>query len=550
MKTVHLVIFFVFAMAQLSYAQNVARSTSAPVTKFESKAQEQAFVREFVNILPTTSAFNFTNEKAVAGYELDVNKGRKSKLMFSEQSKTKRFWMDVHGDYTLLDVSASGSVSELTLRDTTLKVAVLDLSKWGVRVEAVDESDPRFLCITQQIDKNGNSRLVKSYNPAKDEDDSANTNASASAKSVQATAASDSLSNSPSVDSLNTPELVRKDNLGRRDVLSFYNPSTEMYEVVYDGRRSRWPYRNDMSWKTRNGLYGNSGYGLVSNSWYQPQSFGGGYNNFGYGGNYGYGGGYGGCYGGGFSAGINISLGWSSGYGGCMGGQYGYANRWATGGPAVWNGYELVAIQQGFGGYNYGNYGGGYYDDGYGYKSNTTNVAGESEEFVEFASAEFKNSPSVNQGHEAERFVDFGSTTASASKERSSQNANDAIAMQNPPTRSTKELPRSHGGGSYNNAVASKDVPASHSRVSDSKPGVNRTGNNGQVRTPSTQPRATPSRNAGGMNRTAPSNGPSRNGGARPSSTPSRGTVAPNRNAGGSMRAKPMRSAAPSRSKR
>ncbi len=158
-------------------------------------------------------------------------------------------------------------------------------------------------------------------------------------------------------------------NLRPRDVVLTKNPTTGEVEVLITGKRRTWgsPWYSD-------GFYPQPLYGYQV--YQQP---------------YQYMPPYGGVCGGGFSAGFQVSFGFGGGFnqGGCFPqpnygcGNYGngYANRFATGGPAFWNGYELVPIN--FGGYSYGNsyngnsgngnyYGSGYDDQYYGMATNNS----------------------------------------------------------------------------------------------------------------------------------------------------------------------------------
>ncbi|MEZ4210801.1 MAG: hypothetical protein R3B39_00675 [Candidatus Paceibacterota bacterium] len=305
------------------------------------------------------------------------------------------FWTDVifkgaeqgylPGSFVLLD--PNNGYKEEVLSDTVLMVSAKDLSKSWVMKDGFVPSD-ESLVVTHEV---GTMKIVKLHTLQQDavasNDQDLEATPDVLVDNVQdSETISDTLAVDQKADTSSTPELVRKDNLGRRDVLSFYNPSTGMYEVAYDGRRSRWPYRSDMTWKTRNGLY--DGFGLIpmtSTAFYPSYSYG-----YPYGGGYGYGGGWsvGGCYGGGFNAGLSFNFGWSRG--GYMNPAYCQPNRWASGGSAVWNGYSLVPIDwvragmgwvPDYGGY--GNY--GYYDDGLCYKAlpaNSGDQVSDGEEFV------------------------------------------------------------------------------------------------------------------------------------------------------------------------
>jgi hypothetical protein len=336
----------------------------------------------------------------------------------------------VSGKFNLVDLDGK----ETQTGDTTLTVSVSDLSvPWSIPRGAADVEDPRFSLPTYEV---GTMKIVRSFVSSKDKTDDTDVSADAD-KSAKA--------DTTKSDSADTPELVRKDNLGKRDVLSFYNPATGMYEVVYDGHRSRWPYRNDMSWKTRNGSYG--GWGLMSPMVtstcypsYAPMyggGWGGGYNNgFAYGGM---------C--GGFSAGLSLNFGWSSGCG-YTNPYYCAPNRWLSGGSAVWNGYELVSINLVGSGVGYttgGYYGGGYYDGSGGYKSSQAMESSvvETEEFVDLASAETKSSFSKNESVERESFIDLRSTKEMNGKTISDTNVG---GSKNPSPSRTIEVLSTHNG--------------------------------------------------------------------------------------------------------
>jgi len=555
----YIVIFFVSMLALSAVAQ------TAPSPEWTNKVKE---------VVLTSNAWKATNAVVPGGISKDmVNDKMWNDILFGYPTHIRL--ANIKGDFTLLD-----GKNTLILKDTILPVWLTDVSVPFYIPLGVDVTGTQFLVPIYD----GEKRIVKSFVAYGQGQDAL---ADAKKSIDESSSGADKLSNvqwvkedSSFIAMLNgkeyfyqldsgkfvadhpdaplDPKLVKAGDKGKDPTFVFDGNGN----LVASNKRNGYKFgmgdyagfNNNYYRNAFNGRPLGGGYGLpVSAGWYQPQPqpFYGGYNNFGYGGNYGYGGFGGGCYGGGLSAGINISVGWSSGYGGgygngfgCMGGIYNMDH-------VVWNRFtnQLMPVStQGGGGYNYA----GYYDDGYGYNA----IAGETEEFVDFAPAEFKNTPSVNQSHEAERFVDFGSTTASASKERSSQNANDVIAMKEP-TRSTKELPvleipSSHRGGSSNNTVASNDVPrvsggrkvpeldvpSSHSRVSDSKPRkeTTRTASTRTARTTRTASTRTAAPTRTASTRTART---------APTRTTTR-TAAPTRTA----RTAPTRSATPSRSKR
>lgn len=283
------------------------------------------------------------------------------KMIISNPNYTQE--QNLTGAFELIDLANATSVK---VWDTTLTVFVSDLSlAWETR-EGAPVEDPRFRIPTYEV---GTKKIIKSYTLAGDTEKTQEQsevlaeNASTTTQEGSSVSTNSTSSTTAASDSVKTPELVRKDNLGKRDVLSFYNPATGMYEVAYDGRRSRWPYRDDMSWKTRNGFY-DGGYGLmpVASTFYPSYNYGFPMGGGGWGAGFG-----GGCYGGGFSAGFSLDFGWTSG---CSYANpyYMMPNRYSSGGAAIWNGYTHVGIDWiGSGvGWSAGGSNGYWYDDGCG----------------------------------------------------------------------------------------------------------------------------------------------------------------------------------------
>lgn len=540
-----LVIFFAFMMlAKPVSAQQSDRKSVTPI-EFKSKAQKNVMLKEFKHALETSKAYAYTNSLAIDGTKIPL-KGKAFESMLTEQNTEMRFSSNVGpGTHTLSEVSSAGTVTEVVLQDTILEYAILDLSNW-VRIASEDEGDLGFLLQANQV---GTSRIFKSFVPSEEVEGGAA--ASAGSTGAEKSAKADTTKS----DSTYTPELVRKDNLGKRDVLSFYNPTTGMYEVAYDGRRSRWPYRNDMSWKTRNGFY-DGGWGLVTTpimaSTYYP------YYTPVYGGGWGGGYGYGGC---GFSAGFGINFGWSSGCGYVNNNfcqpNYGYGGSSTS---FVWTANGITGINWlGSGvGWSPAGYGGGY-NNGYGvWKSNvvTDNSAVETEQDYELASADEKSfavPASGNKSLRTESLMDIAPTkdlTASSSK-TTPQTKEGRI---DPPMASRDipllKLPASHsstiGGRTASNSGAkpvnddrsSVTLPRSHGATKPVKPAGNsnnefastssnrRQGNNSVQSAPNTKP-------GSGMSSGRVANTPSRgNRNGQVSVSSNRVQTKPNRNQG------------------
>lgn len=141
----YIVILFVFATAQLSWAQ----TSAAPSKEWLKTAKE---------VVTTSNAWKHTNAVVPAG--------------ISPETLSEAMWADVlfapshidtiavRGDYVVVD----GKKSTILLEDTVLQMVVTDLSVQFYIPPGVDEMDPRFL-VPLYLAEPG-MRIIKSYAPS------------------------------------------------------------------------------------------------------------------------------------------------------------------------------------------------------------------------------------------------------------------------------------------------------------------------------------------------------------------------------------------------
>lgn len=318
----------------MSLAQVDGRE-KAPIPTFESKAQEKAWLQQFDAVVRNSSAFinvheNLTAEAAKKKWRLDPNR-RMLKHMATSDDVVHRWVADLAGHFILIEVDQDGLVQNLPeTGDTVFSVVVTDLSVWAP-IEG--DADTLFWFPATVAGTNQIIKSFRSYSPEEDMDEGGLV-----AKRAGDTSGVRHVDDNFAIVTINGEEvphyknddgkwfddpvlasgmdLIRTNKVRRRDVLSYYDPELKTFGPGYDGRRSRWPYR-DMSWRTRNTGY--DGFGPMSwlpsvpVAYYPSQQV--------------WGGGWGIGLGGGF--GINLGWGFSSGWGmPCYSSWHWYATRY------------------------------------------------------------------------------------------------------------------------------------------------------------------------------------------------------------------------------
>lgn len=492
----YLVIFFVSILTQSVLAQN----SSIPSKEWKETVKE---------VVLTSGAWKAVNEVVPGGIAKEmVNDKMWEDILFAYPTHAKL--IRLKGDYTLLD-----GKNTLFLKDTTLQVWASDLSVPFYIPPGVDVSDPKFMVPTFETSQK--RMIIKSYTPSGQGQDAladAKKSLDESSADVAKLASVEWVKKDSSfITTMNGKEyLFQLDSVGKwastdpdaPKVIKAGNRKNDPSfvfdkngELVASNKRNGYKfgmgnyagYRNNYYRNAFNGRPLGGGYASAFYPSYAPV-YGGGWNNYGggyYGGN---GFGYSGC---GFSAGLSINFGWSSGCG-YANNYYYQPNRWASGGPAVWNGYELVAINSlgsGLGwSYGGGNYGGGYYDSGCsGCKSNqvaSDNSAVETEEFIDLASADEKSYSGSSKSLERESFIDLPST-----KDLRTESSDSKVVSE---TKGPIDLP-----------MASRDIPlmelpASHSstigRRTASNSGAKPVVDDGGIKFPRSHGVANPERNS------------------------------------------------------
>lgn len=435
-------------------------------------------------VVTTSNAWKAVNGVVPGGIYSDMlNDKMWEDVLFAYPSHIRQEWLK--GDFILVD-----GKNTLHLMDTTLNVWLSDLSVPFYIPPGVDVSGTEFLVPIYD----GQGRIIKSYDPSGQGQD-ALANAKKSLDESSANAAK--VANVEWVDEStkdaffhegffyqknaegkwesedpNAPKAIK---VGQKK-----NSPTFLFDkngdLVAADKRNAYKfgmgdyagYRNNYYRNAFNGSPLGGGFGMMpAGGFWNPAPMWGG----GFGDNWGMGmGGFGRGFGFSFGFGMGFGGGWNNGFGcmpppcfGC------FQNRWATGGPAVWNGFGYTPI----------NFGGGYYNDPYygydgygGWKSNE--VGGE--HFEDVASAEFKNTPvasNMGRSSQGEKFVDLVPVTAPAtSKEGSSAHTatseRKAPAMDLPPSHTVAD--RQAGNSSANKQPVREEaitMGASHGTLAD-----------------------------------------------------------------------------------
>lgn len=270
-------------------------SAAPPV--FTTQVQEDLWMEEFSSIILNSSALDSVNSYAQKGGELASSdlKGRRLKAMATSQEASHRWVAAIAGTFDLIEVDHNGEYVTRQVTDT-LDVVLTDLSVWARLKEGVT-SRPSFWMPTTV---SGTNKLIKGYLPMGYPVEQVE-----QGELAKSSNGSNDSTSSEGFTPNTMDEMLTIKTLGRRDVLLAYDPSTGKYEPVYDGRRSRWPYRG-MMWRTRNSGYDNIGFVPVAAQYYSAPVWGGGWNNWGW--NSGW-----------FGGGVSVGIGWNSGWNGWNG---------------------------------------------------------------------------------------------------------------------------------------------------------------------------------------------------------------------------------------